>query len=490
MPCFKGIAVSIHANGMPLPEHGVQKQSRVSRINSYIPVPQPQLSGDSNKPEPAKFAISITLLTPGLTIPYSACKATPENPNPKPQLVGPLPSSTGERGKFHGVVTPYIPMTNSENETIAAYIYFDGRGKEEVATLLRPGEETWVNSRWVQVPDAEGGGLAEREFLFREVGLERWLNGLDLKGHDAAEKLERRRQKFEKRRRRQKQQSEEGMGMDVEGSSKPRGTLRYGADERSPVEAVFDEDSISSSDDDEPPEATGQIKVAMFRVIASGEIKKGEYSPQFDAHDDSSEDEGKGGSNGIDADVEHTTSFAKPKTLDPKTISTQTVTGIDGPDKPYAVFTFFYRGERKCSQPHKIASFCCLLTYTPGQLQKMGVMAPPKPQTTSPAMKRRSGQVDFSSLGPLKTSGTVGFSAFRDRDSQPTRSRKSRKSNGAAESTAMDADSDDDDDDDSAAILSKMEDIDSKDDKSKLRPDDAQFSGELADGVNRIRVCR
>lgn len=118
----------------------------------------------------------------------------------------------------------------------------------------------------------------------------------------------------------------------------------------------------------------------------------------------------------------------------------------------------------------------------------MGVMAPPKPQTTSPAMKRRSGQVDFSSLGPLKTSGTVGFSAFRDRDSQPTRSRKSRKSNGAAESTAMDADSDDDDDDDSAAILSKMEDIDSKDDKSKLRPDDAQFSGELADGVNRIRV--
>jgi hypothetical protein len=348
MPCFKGIAVSIHANGTPLPEHGIQKQSRVSRINSYIPVPQPQLSGDSNKPEPAKFAISITLLTPGLAIPYSAPKATPTNPSPKPQLVGPLPSSTGERGKYHGIVTPYIPMTNSENETIAAYIYFDGRAKEEVATLLRPGEETWVNSRWVQVPDLEGGGLAEREFLFREVGLERWLNGLDLKGHDAAEKLERRRQKFEKRRRRQKEQTDEDAGMDIEGSSKPRGTLRYGADERSPVEAVFDEDSISSSDDDdEPPEATGQIKVAMFRVIASGEIKKGEYSPQFDAHDDSSEDETKGASNGIDADVEHTTSFAKPKTLDPKTISTQTVTGIDGPDKPYAVFTFFYRGERK-----------------------------------------------------------------------------------------------------------------------------------------------
>jgi hypothetical protein len=87
----------------------------------------------------------------------------------------------------------------------------------------------------------------------------------------------------------------------------------------------------------------------MFRVLASGEIKRGEYSPQFDAHDDDDESpeggkEGKGGAEEVD--VDHTTSFAKPKTLDPKSISTQTVTGIDGPDKPYAVFTFFYRGER------------------------------------------------------------------------------------------------------------------------------------------------
>lgn len=487
MPCYKGIAVSIHANGAPLPEYGIQKQSRMSRINSYIPVPQPQLHRETNRPEPAKFAISITLLTPGLAIPYSMPRVTPSNPYPKPQMVGPMPSP-GERGKSLGMVDPYIPMTNSENETIAAYIYFDGRAKEEVATLLRPGEETWVNSRWVQVPESEGGGLAEREFLFREVGLERWLNGLDLKGHDAAEKLERRRQKFEKRRRRQKQAGDGDSGMD-ESSTRARSTFRYGADERSPVEAVFEEDSLSS-DDDEPPEATGQIKVAMFRVIASGEIKKGEYSPQFDAHDDSSEDEGKGGSNGIDADVEHTTSFAKPKTLDPKTISTQTVTGIDGPDKPFAVFTFFYRGEREYPLSSVLRSRS--LTKTIGQLQKMGVMGPTKLQTASPgAMKRRSGQLDFSNLGPLKTSGTVGFSAFRDKDSQSTRRRKARKSNGAAENSTMMADSDDDDDDDdSAEILGKMEDVDTKYDKSKLGPEDAKFSGELADGVNRIRVYR
>lgn len=354
MPCFKGIAVSIHANSAPLPEHGMQKQSRLSRISTYIPVPQPDISGEG-KPEPAKFAISITLLTPGVPIPYSTPKPTESNPYPKPQFVGSLqPGSDGERGKYNGMVTPYIPMTNSDNETIAAYIYFDGRAKEEVATLLRPGEETWVNSRWVQVPDAEGGGLAEREFLFREVGLEKWLNGLDLQGHDAPEKLEKRRQKFEKRQRRQKAAQEGSTGMDLEGGSSSRSrrdTLTYGADSKTPLEAVMDETDSSSDDDDEPPEATGQIKVAMFRVLASGEIKKGEYSPQFDAHDgDDDYTDGKQG-----ADVEHTTSFAKPKTLDPKTISTQTVTGIDGPDKPYATFTFFYRGESTCFRHPKPA---------------------------------------------------------------------------------------------------------------------------------------
>ncbi len=357
MPCFKGIAVSVHANGAPLPEHGIQKQSRVSRINSYIPVPQPKLSTESGKPESAKFAISITLLTPGLAIPYSTPKATALNPTPKPQIVGELPSG-GADGRFNGIVTPYIPMTNSENETVAAYIYFDGRAKEEVATLLRPGEETWVNSRWVQVPESEGGGLAEREFLFREVGLERWLNGLDLEGHDAAAKTEKRRQRFEKRRRRQELQQQQQNGGAAAGpsgnahrrkSSASRDTLRYGgADTQAPVEALEGDSDDSASSDDELPEAAGQIKVAMFRVLASGEIKKGEYSPQFDAHDDDDGDGGSGGnSGGVEPDVEHTTSFAKPKTLDPKTISTQTVTGIDGPERPYATFTFFYRGERK-----------------------------------------------------------------------------------------------------------------------------------------------
>ena len=250
-------------------------------------------------------------------------------------------------------------MTTSPNETIAAYIYFDGRAKEEVATLLRRGEETWVNSRWVGIPEAEGGGLAEREFLFREVGLERWLNGLDLEGNDAAAKIERRRQKMEKKRRRRRPSkgSDDGAESSFLGGKdrSGKGVLRYGADQQSPLEQMSDSDDMflsdSNSDDDPVPESAGQIKIALFRVLASGEIKRGEYSPQFDAHDDD-DDMGKTGESGAKAEgeseeVDHTTSFAQPKSLDPKSISTQTVTGIDPPDKPFAVFTFLYRGASK-----------------------------------------------------------------------------------------------------------------------------------------------
>lgn len=169
MPCFKGLAVSIHTPNGPLPEYSLQKQSRLSRISTYIPVPPPKIpaDGSSNKPEPSSFAISITLLTPNQDVPYSTPKSTPQNPNPKPRVVGALPGHGDERAKYIGGIGPYVPLTTSPNETIAAYIYFDGRAKEEVATLLRKGEETWVNSRWVSVPESEGGGLAEREFLFR-----------------------------------------------------------------------------------------------------------------------------------------------------------------------------------------------------------------------------------------------------------------------------------------------------------------------------------
>jgi hypothetical protein len=361
MPCFHGLAVSIHttgAGGGPLSEHGIQKQAKHHRITTHIPVPPPKLQPGTTKPEPVTFAISITLLTPGLNVPYSTPSPSIDDPHPRPKIVGGHSDTSTFRGKHSGVIAPYTPLTSSTNETIAAYIYFDGRPKEEVATLLRRGEETWVNSRWVSVPESEGGGLAEKEFIFREVGLERWLNGLDLEGKDAnaAATIERRRKRFERKRKGKKAAGSDDEDDVITRINKGKrldrdrdGVLRYGADKNAPVESLSDEDDSAQSDtdseDDAPmPESTGQIKVALFRVLASGEVKRGEYSPQFDVHDD---EEQMNGSGEGDADIDHTTSFAKPRTLDPKSISTQTVTGIDPPDKPYAVFTFYYRGQRE-----------------------------------------------------------------------------------------------------------------------------------------------
>lgn len=473
MPCFKGLAVSIHTPDGPIAEHSIQKQARASRISSYIPVPPAIVPANSTsgKPEQSTFAISITLLTPGLNVPYSTPKPTPEDPYPRPRVVGGLPGHTSERGRYSTGVPPYIPRTTNPNETIAAYIYFDGRPKEEVATLLRRGEETWVNSRWVSVPESEGGGLAEREFLFREVGLERWLNGLDLEGSnkEKAARIERRQRRLEKRRTKIKE--EVNSDGEMEETSYKRvdrnGVLRYGGEGSSPVEDLPLEDGLFSSgsdSDDEPPqsEAAGQIKVALFRVLASGEIKRGEYSPQFDAHDDDEGMEGQnGGGEGGDGDVDHTTSFAKPKTLDPKSISTQTVTGLDPPESPYAVFTFFYRGKK--------------------QLQKMGIVPESTPQKASQQHSRRkSSGPDFSKLGPLKTAGTVGFSGYRDASN--TKRRNSRPK----DSDAMDSDADDEDDE------RRTDGIDEGDIKHEsgglLSPEDAKRQGEISEGVQKIKV--
>lgn len=468
--------MSIHTPDGPLPEYAIQRISRISRITSYIPVPPPKLTGDSTKPEQSTFAISITLLTPGLNVPYSTPKPTPEDPFPRPKIVGGPPDHGGYRGKSRGVIGPYVPLTSSPNETIAAYIYFDGRAKEEVATLLRRGEETWVNSRWVSVPDSEGGGLAEREFVFREVGLERWLNGLDLQQHeskDAAKIIERRRKKYEKKRVK-KEPKDSDDDEDTDGIKKSgrlnNGVLRYGDDGTAPVESLSGDSSMSSdsdSDDEEPmPESAGQIKVALFRVVASGEVKRGEYSPQFDVHDDEDGQNGDG-----NADVDHTTGFAKPKSLDPKSISTQTVTGIDPPDKPYAVFTFLYRGER--------------------QLRKMGILQSPQQEKTPVATKRKSGQMDFTKLGPLSTEkGTKGFAGYRD----PASSSKNilgRKKKKGKDEDAMDSDADDDDEEENGTLGDADETEGTEEGgKKMLSPEEALKAETLTEGVRKIRLKR
>ncbi|KAL9051495.1 MAG: hypothetical protein Q9162_005968 [Coniocarpon cinnabarinum] len=484
MPCFKGLAVSIHTTDGPLPEYSVNKQQRNSRIQTYIPVPQPKLNASSGRAEPASFAISITLLTPGQPVPYSKPEATPSNPSPHPKVVGSMMPQEGARGKYMGMIGPYIPLTSSANETVAAYIHFDGRVKEEVATLLRRGEETWVNSRWVGIPETEGGGLAEREFLFREVGLERWLNGLDLKGEtqENAARIERRKRRLEKKRRVKLENRDGSDDDEIEMSAEhPKrrtkdSILRYGEDKNAPVEGLSDDESMGSSDTDPEdempiPEAAGQIKISLFRVLASGEVKKGEYSPQFDAHDDDDMNEGAQGGDGS-ADVDHTTTFAKPKTLDPKTISTQTVTGIDPPNKPYATFTFFYRGKK--------------------QLQKMGIITSGQPaSSTKEPTPKKNKTLDASSLKPLKSNkGTVGFTGYRD--SNPA-------SSGFGNGIKTEPDSDDDDDEGSDISRKRKsngpdkgetEDVNGDKTPATLSPEEAAKSEKLADSVKKMQLKR
>jgi hypothetical protein len=112
----------------------------------------------------------------------------------------------------------------------------------------------------------------------------------------------------------------------------------------------------------------------------------------------------------------------------------------------------------------------------------MGILASKQSKGASTATKRRSTQLDFSNLAPLKSGGTVGFSTFRD--SEP-RSKARKKSNGTS-GEAMVEDSEDEDDD--LEIVGKMEDVEDKDVKTMLSPEDAKFTGELADGVGRIKV--
>ncbi|KAI9654040.1 MAG: hypothetical protein M1831_005557 [Alyxoria varia] len=476
MPCFQGLAVSIHSQDRPLPEHAIQKHSRSSWISTYIPVPEPRVSSTTGQPEQAGFAVSITLLVPGQSVPYTK---NPNDPHGEPQYVRNQIGETSMRGKFTGVVRPYTPCTSSPNETVAAYIHFDGRAKEEVATLLRRGEETWVNSRWVSVPEAEGGGLAEREFMFREVGLERWLNGLDLKGEqkDVDARIERRKKKLEKKhQKRPFIKNEDSDDEEKRPSKLSNGVLRYGDGTGSDEEMAC---SDSDSEDEIPaPEAAGQIKVSLYRVIASGEVKRGEYSPQYDAHDDSEMD--KDGAGGADSSLDHTTSFAKPRALDPRSISTQTVTGLDTPDKPFATFTFFYRGK--------------------GQLQKMGILSSPKNDVKVTPKPSKSKQMDFASLGTLKTSGTTGFVSYRDPDKKASKPAGSpqesvKPSEPAKSKDDADSDADEEDDEKQKKIngLSKDTGVDDEKEgpsKKELSAEEAKSRGELAESMQKIQLKR
>lgn len=113
----------------------------------------------------------------------------------------------------------------------------------------------------------------------------------------------------------------------------------------------------------------------------------------------------------------------------------------------------------------------------------MGVLNDNK--ATSTSTKRKSTQIDFGKIGPLKPGGTVGFQSFRDNEGKP---KPRKQSNGKAPGANLMDESDDEDDD--FQIVGKMEEeLDEREPTSVSAPGDAQFSGQLADGVRQIKVC-
>jgi hypothetical protein len=108
----------------------------------------------------------------------------------------------------------------------------------------------------------------------------------------------------------------------------------------------------------------------------------------------------------------------------------------------------------------------------------MGILPPEKSQATPTARRRRSTGLNFGDIKPLTASNTKNFRGYRDPSAQSPKSK-------SKDVDAMDSDADDEDE-----AKATPED-DDKDDRGRglLSPEDAVQSGELAEGVRKIKVC-
>lgn len=118
----------------------------------------------------------------------------------------------------------------------------------------------------------------------------------------------------------------------------------------------------------------------------------------------------------------------------------------------------------------------------------MGILpSSPKIQEKTAATngKRRSLQADFAKLKPLNPNGLVGFSKFRDPNERT-------ETNGVIKNKAGKKGSNDGDSDDEVdpkqEIMIKLEGDDLPDANGMLSAEDAKRQGELAEGVQKIRV--
>ena len=95
-------------------------------------------------------------------------------------------------------------------------------------------------------------------------------------------------------------------------------------------------------------------------------------------------------------------------------------------------------------------------------------------------------QTDFANLKPLKAGGAMGFSKFRD-----PKHRSASLGDTKGTSGREDSDMESDGEDETKEKTAKGEDTELPDtSNSTLSPDDARRQGELAEGVQKIRVIR
>lgn len=117
----------------------------------------------------------------------------------------------------------------------------------------------------------------------------------------------------------------------------------------------------------------------------------------------------------------------------------------------------------------------------------MGILPASKSDTKSSGTpsKRTSLQTDFAKIPPLKSGGSIGFSAFRDPSSM---SPPVSHSKGGTNRALIADDSDDDAKDHDAIDEALADNKTNGDDLGLLSPEDAARQGELAEGVRKIKV--
>ncbi|KAF3918662.1 hypothetical protein AA313_de0205454 [Arthrobotrys entomopaga] len=267
MPTHKGVTITVHTPNGPLPEY--KSHTRRSITTAYIAVP----SGDG--PAPSKRP-------PGPVAPKNTFP-----PSAPPNSFAISISISSE---------DYKPLTDNPQEHLAAYLFLDGK-EEEAAAMLTRRRDTWISSRWCAMED---GSIGEKAFMWREVGLETFLGGLDLSREEKEAAFrsnsgENSPKPGKSIRRGGRRNTTAGTSTRNSQSQSPKSSSRRQPSDDGEIEM---EDtpprsaSPSDNDDDEdtaPPaqitNTVGQIKLKLYRVLADGAPKYGVFEPKKDEED-------------------------------------------------------------------------------------------------------------------------------------------------------------------------------------------------------------